>query len=44
MAQAGKVAEQALQLLRQYPRVRLNNIKDMPGALKKVYRIEIDIV
>ena len=36
MAQAGKYAEQALQMLRKYPRVALNNLKDMPGATKKV--------
>lgn len=36
MAQAGKFADKALQLLRTYPRVALNNLKDMPGAYKKV--------
>ncbi|VDI62162.1 large subunit ribosomal protein L15 [Mytilus galloprovincialis] len=35
MAQAGKFADKALQLLRTYPRVALNNLKDMPGAYKK---------
>ena len=35
MAQAGKFADKALQMLRNYPRVSLNNLKDMPGAVKK---------
>ena len=40
MAQAGKFADKALQMLRNYPRVSLNNLKDMPGAAKKVlYKI-----